>query len=298
VYERTAGSWTEAQAINLPNPDGDTLYLMDLALSPDGEWLAAGVFSTNRGYVEVYRWNSASYAHSQTLQSPAGAGSYDGFGQAIAISENGTMVIGDPSSNEFGTNDGRAYVFKESAGSWSSDQTLETSVNLPSTAFGFNVDITPDGSVMIISDAKNSVSIYSDGGGSYSLTTRVSGAGISSNTFAAVAEDALTVVHSDGEFNEDSSVIVNELDGTWSATQTISPPLVDDVSHRWHTVEAIDLRGGNLIVGMSSRSSGDGLAVEPSEVTIYSRDVVVDGPYSDFWTGFERSEERIDEACG
>ncbi len=301
VYTREAGTWSRLQTLEIPNLDDDTISVMGAVISPDGEWLAVGVFNstlftTNRGYVRMYQWGGSSFAFSSEIDSPEGSGFFSAFGQALALSETGTLLVGAYLSDAFGSGDGQAYVYKVSGTTWSLDQTINTPLNLSNTGFGRTVDITPDGASVLIGDAKNAASIYTNGGSSYSYVDRVDGLNANGDTLSRISADGLTVIHTDGGFDETSTIRVYENTGGWALTQTITPEHTDEV-YTWKSVEWLDYAGGNIIASVFPRESGDGLLMEPGEVFIYSRDEVTDSPFSDFWTGFTLSEER-EASCG
>jgi hypothetical protein len=302
IFEKDGGGvWGHIQQIDLPNPDVDFLQVMRCALSPDGAWLAVGVynntdFATNRGYVLVYSAGVSGYDFVERIDHPAGAGSWDQFGVGLAISNTGIMVIGAPSDDDFGSNDGRAFVYKEDGGSWDLDQTIDPPINQSSTGSGYTIAITPDGSKLAVADGKNGVAIYDNGGSSFTLDEYVDGPNSSGDTFAGISDDGLTVVHTNGGFDVSSTFLVYELGVSgWAATQTFLPPHTDEV-YSWKSIDWLNYSQGNIIVSVQSRESGDGLPIDDFEVFIYSREAAVTEPdvFSDFWTGFVRSEERPD----
>ena len=296
VFRRVEGVWAEDQLINVPNPDAHTLTSSSAGISPDGEWLAIGVydqsvFDSTRYYVEMFRWNGSAFVYSSKIASPTGLGTPDNFGGALSFSSGNALVIGAPSDYTVATNSGRIYVFTVSVTTWSQSQTFTRPVvagSGPSSAYyGNTVTITPDGSTIAVSGGKGWTFVYAGGVGSFALAHSVYSGSFGGST-AIISEDAATLVQGFGSFGDDSELRIKELSGSdWALTQSLVPdhPNAGDVG-AFVAIGGAGLKNGSLIVSTINSESGDGLPIGPNIVFIYSRDSGGATAYNDNGAGF------------
>ena len=278
VYERDAeGDWGKLQTLSTPNGDGDTLITQDAVMSADGEWIAHSILNiTDSTYqVDMYKWGGSSFAYSSTLTEPDGAGVNDGFGSAVALSTEGTLVVGADSDDAHGSNDGSAYVYTVSGTVWSLLQTIDPELNESSTRFGTSVAITADASMISVGDRRHGISTYLESGGSYTYDERMDPTGIGP-TFTFLNDDALTVIGTSRPFALDSAIQVYEYDEGFGLSEAITPSH-PDIATAWIDFPDIDMRDGFLIVGAAEYGTGDGELDGQGYVYIYSRDPVEGG---------------------
>ena len=125
----------------------------------DGNVLAVvAEFTDSDPKVLIYRINKGHYEFSQAIVTPAIG---IGFGDAVAISDDGTMVaIGAPLQDEIETNNGAVYVYRLVEGSFIWSQTLYSPENDVAERFGATLDFD-----------KNNLAVSSRGGDLISTTT-------------------------------------------------------------------------------------------------------------------------------
>ena len=125
----------------------------------DGNVLAVvAEFTNSDPKVLIYRLNNGHYEFSQAIVTPVTG---IGFGDAVAISDDGTMVaIGAPLQDEVETNNGAVYVYRLELGSFIWSQTLHSPENDVAERFGATIDFD-----------KNNLAVSSRGGDLISTTT-------------------------------------------------------------------------------------------------------------------------------
>ena len=276
VYQRSGGTWSNLQLIELPN-SGDTILALDAAMSPDGEWLAIGCYNqtdsaTNPGYVRMYQWNGANFVYSSQIEAPNAPGVYEYFGYALALSSTGVMLVGAYGNDDSGSNDGQVYVYALSGGSWGLDYAIGPTVNESSTRFGHSVAITADGIGAAIGDRRGGLSTYYDEGSGLTYEQRLD-PGVIGVVGAQISDDALTTAQYTDGFAVDSLISINEYDAGWSETQSFSPDH-PDLATAWIAIYGSDMRDGQLIIGCAEHETGDGLIDGQGFVYIYSRDPI------------------------
>lgn len=279
VYQRSEGAWSKLQQLDEPNIDSDAITALTAAMSPDGEWLAVGYYNateiaTNPGYVLMYQWTGTNFAYTGRIDSPNSPGPHEQFGAAISMSQAGIMVIGAYNNDNAGSNDGAAYIYAESGGTWSLSQTITPTVNESSTGFGHSVGITADAAYLVVGDRRSGASIY-ELDGTYSYIDRMDPGG-TGNARAFISDDGLTVIQQTDPFGVDSTQYVNEWDSDlleYSQTQSFQPDH-PDLATVWVSIYGRDFRNGYLIHGAAEHETGDGLVDGPGYVYIYSRDPI------------------------
>lgn len=279
VYQRSGGTWSKLQQLDEPNVDTHNISAVAAAMSPDGEWLAVGYYdsteiATNPGYVLMYQWTGTNFAYTGRIDSPNAPDFYENFGSAISMSQAGIMVIGAYNADNAGANDGIAYVYAESGGTWSLLQSISPTVNESSTGFGQSVGITADAAYLVVGDRRSGASVY-ELDGTYSFVERMD-PGSTSNTSAFISDDGLTVVQQVNPFATDSTQYINEWDSEfleYYQSQSFNPDH-PDLATAWIAIYGTDFRNGYLILGTAEHETGDGNVDGRGYVYIYSRDPI------------------------
>jgi len=147
VYERAEGSalWsTLPMSLSRTNGTGSDRFGASVALSPNGQWLAVGIPGddaptdedgvnpnpsantesvSDSGAVQVYRYSSGNGWTLVARIKAANAGARDAFGSAVAIGNEGQLLVGAP--NEDGGASGDVYRFGTAEASALDDNTGE-----------------------------------------------------------------------------------------------------------------------------------------------------------------------------
>lgn len=148
-----------------------------VALSANGQVAMVGAPAANGGDGAVYiyagstgTWSSTPVA---TLAGPAGA--KDEFGSSVTLSANGQVaLVGAPGGSSAPSNDGAAYVFVESGGTWPSTPAA-TFAGPPGSGakLGFSVALSASGDIALVGApvaADGSAYLYAESGGTWSST--------------------------------------------------------------------------------------------------------------------------------
>lgn len=176
VFKRTGSTWAQEAYLKAPNTSNND-YLGYSGLSISGDTIAVGaqneasdttaiingsdLSSTNNsgslnGAVYVFRRSGSTWGHEAYLKAPNHSNG-DQFGYTVSVSEerlvvgswqedsNTTTVINGSdlsTTNNSGSNNGAAYVFKRSGSTWSHDAYLKAPNTTNGDQFGFYVSIS------------------------------------------------------------------------------------------------------------------------------------------------------------
>lgn len=169
VFTRSDGVWS--QIAKLVEPDAAVNdYLGDtprsVSISADGTTIICGSRYNDTaaggevGCVYVYGFDGTTWGHQATIIA-ADAAESDFFGHALALSTDGnTVVISAPRDDE---SRGAAYVFTRTGQTWNQTAKLVASDRTTGAEFGNSVDVSPDGSTVIV----GSIMLNSSRGAAY-----------------------------------------------------------------------------------------------------------------------------------
>lgn len=163
VFQRGTTAWTQQAMLSAPAPAAYTRFGHSVALSSDGNTLAAGALGPVTGAAYVFRRSGTAWSQQAVLQ-PHNPESGDSFGVSVALSGDGTtLAVGNPaedgsarwfgnmsSADENGILDpGAVYVFQLNGGSWSQTGYLKPgSDDRDYARFGNAVAMSRDGTVL------------------------------------------------------------------------------------------------------------------------------------------------------
>lgn len=180
VFTNTANTWSQQAYIKAANAEKDEWFGYALALSADGNTLAAGALFEDSALVNgiatpqnnaaanagaVYTFTRAGSAWSQQAYLKASnAEAGDLFGTAIALSADGNTLVagatseqssstginGDQTNNTL-TGAGAAYVFVRTDNIWNQQAYLKASNTNASDLFGTRLALSTDGNILAIS---------------------------------------------------------------------------------------------------------------------------------------------------
>jgi hypothetical protein len=186
VYVLQSGVWVQTATLTLPSePSGFLLFGGVVAISADGSTIATNEVVTGSdggSYVEVFTrtgggWGSESDP-AQIAQPPDPTTLNDTFGNALAVSANGSTVVAGDAGETFEEHNpeynGAAYVITKPAGGWSSGAAL--SDLLPTglsgeTNFGEKVAISADGAtVAVLAPGQAAIYVFTAAGATWPAT--------------------------------------------------------------------------------------------------------------------------------
>jgi hypothetical protein len=172
VFRYSSGTWSEDSPIlRASNTGTNDLFGRSVAMSGDGTKVIVGAFgeggSTNNtplsGAAYVFRYSSGTWSEDSTILRASNAGSYDEFGNDVAMSDDGNIVIVGAYGEDTGGSGetGAAYVFRYSSGTWTQDSQILRAVSpAGGDFFGWSVDMSTDGNTVIIGARNEGASNY------------------------------------------------------------------------------------------------------------------------------------------
>jgi hypothetical protein len=147
VFTNSNGRWS--QAAKLTNQDGESGDEFGAWVALAGTTAFVGApFANGKGAVYVFSDSDGAWTQTQKLTAADGA-SGDHFGWTAAL-DSTTALIGAPFSSIQGNSDqGAAYVFKESDGTWNQSQKITANDGAENDEFGWSVAL--DGATALVS---------------------------------------------------------------------------------------------------------------------------------------------------
>lgn len=158
VFENVMGVWTQIGG-DLDGELGDDWSGFSVSLSGDGARVAIGALLndgttfSNVGHVRVYRRNGSNWIKVGTDLD--GEASLDGFGWSVSLNGDGSVLaVGANSNDSNGADSGRAYVFEDIAGVWT---TVGSFINgeAAGDTFGWSVSLNSIGNVLAVGGPNN-----------------------------------------------------------------------------------------------------------------------------------------------
>ena len=203
VFVRSGGSWSQQQKLTASDGEADDFFGVSVAISGDTVVVGA-VFddtgsNSSQGSAYVFARSGGSWSQQQKLTASDGD-TRDYFGASVAISGD-TVVVG-AFADDIGSNvdQGSAYIFERSGGSWSQQQKLTASDGAAFDRFG-SAAISGDTVVVGTSPVNHnlgSVYVFARNGGSWSEEQKLTASdGVAWDRFgvsAAISENENTIV--------------------------------------------------------------------------------------------------------
>ena len=179
VFARTAAGWTEQAALTAAHAVDGAQLGKSVALSQDGQTLAAAAHASGLGAVHLFRRDGALWRE-QAVVAAANATPQNPLGSQIALSADGTTLAVGASAPE-GTearqrSAGSAYVFVNQAGKWRQTARLRASNSRTGDAFGERLSLSADGRVLAVSAVNESSAARGLGGEQADATAQAAGA--------------------------------------------------------------------------------------------------------------------------
>ena len=219
---------------------GSNFFGTSTAVSADGNVIVVGALGadgTTAGSGKVYLYDSDGNQLTQ-LQADDGAES-DRFGESTSISANGdTIVVGSPGDDDNGGASGSAYIFDANGDQIAKLTADDAAFN---DAFGRSVDISSDGSIIVVGSPQDddngsaSGSAYLFDSNGNQLVKLVADDASSSDFFGdsvALSGDGSTVVvgafQARGNVNNSGSVYVFDISGNQLAELSADDGAVSD----------------------------------------------------------------------
>ena len=176
VFTNSAGSWSQQQELTASDGAESDYFGNSVALSSDGNTALVGAYAHTvngnryQGAGYVFTNSAGSWSQQQELTASDGAES-DYFGNSVALSSDGnTALVGAYAHTVNGNRyQGAAYVFTNSAGSWSQQQELTASDGAGGDLFGNSVTLSSDGNTALAGAPYHTVNGNANQGAAYTF---------------------------------------------------------------------------------------------------------------------------------
>ncbi len=241
VFRNTGGVWAEEQKLTAGDADAGDQFGFSVDIDGDvvvvGAWKEGATMMENGpGAAYVFRFNGVSWVEEQKLLAGDGAAD-DEFGFAVGVSGD-TVAVGALRGGA--TDTGLVYIFRESLGVWSHEQTLSPVDAEADDRFGNSVSI--DGEAVLIGaqddDDACPADPFCDSGSAYVFRRTgtvwseedklIAGDGASGDRFGfAVAIDGNVAAigaraDDDDGLTSGSAYVFRESGGVWSEEQKLT----------------------------------------------------------------------------
>ena len=266
----------ENQAIAPSETEAAQIFGNSIDVSGDGSKAVVGARNedtggaADAGAVYFLKDSNGTWVHDQKVRA-SDAEASDQFGNSVAISKDGNYaIVGAYLEDENGVNNGAAYVFKDSNGTWVEKQKLLAS-DAPSTSayFGQSVDISKDGNYVIVGSqnyagnggtlsASGAAYVFKDSNGTWVEKQRLeaSDKGTSDNfgISVSISNDGLTALigaygwDTTSTNGEGAAYIFTRSGETWTQTQRLEAS-DQQVGDRFGYSVDIDSSGEYAIIG-------------------------------------------------
>jgi hypothetical protein len=161
VFRRNGATWTQERILTADDATRFDKFGAAVAISGDGNHIVVGATDEDsttgtvlaNGAAYAYTYSGGTWIQVSKLRPFASYSddNFDRFGYAIALNYNGTVaVIGAPGADAITKDEGRAYIFNRTDGTWLKSATLVDIEAEPSDAFGSAVAIDNNGARVII----------------------------------------------------------------------------------------------------------------------------------------------------
>lgn len=155
VFQRRGSKWTEIDKLAaMDGSSGDFLGLA-LAVSSDAVTIAAGADTNekageNVGSLYIFVREGEEWVQ-QVKLTASDAEAADGFGNAVALSSDGNLVlVGAKADDDGASNAGSVYVFERNGERWTEVNKLHASIPDQNANFGAAIALSDDGNTALI----------------------------------------------------------------------------------------------------------------------------------------------------
>jgi len=174
VYRYLGGSWIEEAILVCPTPQDDEEYGRRVKISGDGNTIAITALyssvgaNSEVGRVFIYRYSGGSWLQEAEINMP-NPNDYAYFGDSLDLTYDGNILVISATNANVGNliESGKVYVYKFTSPNWNLQAELVPSDGDNYDTFGFSLDITDDGSTLVISNTTADIGSLSNAGKIY-----------------------------------------------------------------------------------------------------------------------------------
>ena len=281
VYVRTNGVWTQQQKLLIPDPTIGDKFGTSVAVSGDTIIVGAPNHDANggdAGAAYVFTRSGATWTFQQKLTATGGQ-SGDWFGQSVAL-DGDTAVVGAIFDGNNGTaaNQGAAYVFTRSGGTWTQRAVLRGSDSNFSDWFGASVSISGNtvavGAPIAQTPVKGSAYVFTGSGSNWTEQQKLptpADVGSASDFGSSVSVSGDTVVvgarlndfgpnANDGS-NQGAAYVFTRTGATWTQQQKLTAA---DAGVGDEFGQSVAVEGNTVVVG----ARGDTFGTSPNTAAL------------------------------
>jgi RHS repeat-associated protein len=260
-------TWTEVTELAAPDGSADDHFGISVAVS--GSTAVVGSDDTVNGNVDqgaayVFSLSGGTWSETAELTAPDGAAG-DGFGASTAVSGS-TIIVSAPGHTVNGNLDqGAAYIFSLSGGTWSETAELTAPDEMAYHRFGISVAVSGSTAVVGSYDTVNgnadqgAAYVFSLNGGTWSETAELTAPDGAAEDFfgASTAVSGSTIIVSapdhtvNGNLDQGAAYVFSLNGGTWSETAELTAPdgAADD-----QFGDSVAVSGTTAIVGAAAHT--------------------------------------------
>lgn len=278
VYRRDNNVWVKEAKLTAPNAQLEENLGYSVAISADGSTVIATGYrynptgqtaTNNAGAVYVFKRTGTDWSFVQRLYL-ADAAAGDFFGWSIDLSDDGLWaVIGIRNRNSAGVGSGAVALYKWTGSTYQYHQTLSASDAAAGAYFGHAVQISPDGSHLVVgapyathaaSYAGTAYVFKKDSGDNWTQVQRITSVVPASIEYfgsdVAISNNGQYVAisayfHNSGQ--GEVEIYEKQGDGSWSLYQNLKPTLLTKIYFGWSMSLSND--GTRLLVGAYGEST-------------------------------------------
>ena len=268
VYAESGGTWSTTPAATFTGASTGEALGFSVALSADGQTALVGVpyAGSDDGAAYVYAESGGTWA-STPAATFTGASTGEALGFSVALSADGqTALVGVPYAGS-DYDDGAAYVYAESGGTWASTPAA-TFTGSGGESLGNSVALSADGGTALIG-APNAGSfdgaayVYAESGGTWASTPAAtftgSGGGYLGYSVALSADGQTALIGAPNAGSFDGAAYVYaESGGTWASTPAAT--FTGSGGGNLGYSVALSADRGTALVGALDAGSGAGAA--------------------------------------
>ena len=182
IFVYSGGSWSQEAKLMASDGALNDHFGEQVAMSVDGTKVIVGVANdddkgTDAGAAYIFTYSSGSWDTGTKIVAADGQ-SQDKFGFSVAINGDGTKIIVGAYKEDFNSDQGAAYIFVYSDGSWTEQIKLRASDGASNDWFGENVAMSGDGTKVIVgartpADQSGAAYIFTYSSGSWDTGTKI-----------------------------------------------------------------------------------------------------------------------------
>jgi len=261
VFKNSGSTWYQSTILNATDAAASDKFGSSVAISDDGNTVLLGAVGYSYGSGKAYIFKNSGGTWSQAVVLTDADPDGNMFGDAVAISDDGTLVvIATPSDDTTG----HVSVFTDSGGSWSPAATpADTDSN--DYSFGTSVGFSDDANTMFIGAYNDTFAgkeyVFTNSGGTWSQAAVLEPADVSPNgyfgTSVAVSGDTAIIGAYGFNSNAGRAYAFKNTGSAWNQAVVLEP--TDSASGATFG-NAVSVSGNTAVIGSYQFNSNTGQA--------------------------------------